>query len=105
MEYLSCAQREGLFWMVFNCQEEFYYVAECQEFEFYVEMDKRRRDMSRNQEKWWRELYDEQGEVGKQKATAFGELGLWDSVKLTFLGEEAVKDARYYYGKPDWFKG
>jgi hypothetical protein len=48
MEYIACAQREGLFWMVFNCQEEFYYVAECQEFEFYVEMDKRRRDLTRN---------------------------------------------------------
>ena len=27
MEYLACTQREGTFWMVFNCQEEFHYVA------------------------------------------------------------------------------
>jgi hypothetical protein len=62
-------------------------VAECQEFEYYVEMDKRRRDLKRNPEKWWRDLYDENGEIGKQREIAFGELGLWDSIKLTFLGE------------------
>jgi hypothetical protein len=35
----------------------------------------------------------------------FGELGLWDSVKLTFLGEDSIKDAQYNYGKKEWFKG
>jgi hypothetical protein len=54
MEYISCTQREGLFWLVFNCQEEFYYVAQCQEREYYIEMDKKRRDMKRNPESWWR---------------------------------------------------
>jgi hypothetical protein len=34
--------------------------------EFDVEMDKRRRDIRRNPESWWRELYDENGEVGYQ---------------------------------------
>lgn len=86
--------------MVFNCQEEFFYVAQCQEYQFYVEMDKRRRDLKRNPEKWWQDLYDQNGEVGKQKATQFGELGLWDSVKLTVFGQESIKDAKYNYGKP-----
>lgn len=63
--------------MVFNCQEEFFYVAECQEHEFYVEMDKRRRDLNRNPESWWKELYDENGERGRQKQMQFGELSHW----------------------------
>ena len=102
MDYIACTQREGLFWLVFNCQEEFFYVAECQEREYYIEMDKRRRNMKRNPEKWWRELYNEDGEVGRQKELQFGDLTLWESVKMTFLGESSVEEKRYYYGRPDW---
>lgn len=29
-------------------------------------MDKRRRDIVKNHEWWWRELYDEDGEIGYQ---------------------------------------
>ena len=29
-------------------------------------MDKRRRDIKRNHEWWWRDLYDEDGEIGYQ---------------------------------------
>ncbi len=29
-------------------------------------MDKRRRDIKTNNEWWWRELYDEDGEIGQQ---------------------------------------
>jgi hypothetical protein len=29
-----------------------------------VEMDKRRRDITTNHEWWWRDLYDEDGEIG-----------------------------------------
>ncbi len=29
-------------------------------------MDKRRRDMSRHPEWWWRDFYDENGEIGDQ---------------------------------------
>ncbi len=29
-----------------------------------IEMDKRRRDIVTNHEWWWRDLYDEDGEVG-----------------------------------------
>lgn len=76
MDYIACTQREGLFWLVFNCQEDFYYVAECQEREFYIEMDKKRRDMNRNHEKWWKELYNEDGEVGRQKEMQFGDLSM-----------------------------
>ena len=91
--------------MVFNCQEEFFYVAECQEREFFIEMDKRRRDMSRNRESWWQALYDSEGEVGRQKEMEFGDLTMWESVKMTFLGDSAVEEKRFYYGKPEWQKG
>jgi len=30
-----------------------------------VELDKRRRDIITNNEWWWRELYDEDGEIGR----------------------------------------
>jgi len=29
-----------------------------------VEMDKRRRDVTKNNEWWWRDLYDQDGEIG-----------------------------------------
>ena len=31
-----------------------------------VEMDKRRRDVTRNNEWWWTNIYDENGEIGEQ---------------------------------------
>ena len=37
---------------------------ECLEHEFNVEMDKLRRNMKMNTEWWWKDLYDENGEVG-----------------------------------------
>jgi hypothetical protein len=66
MEFVECRQDEGFFWYVFNCQEDFNDVAICFEHEYNVEMDKKRRDMKRNPEGWWRQYYDENGEVGKQ---------------------------------------
>jgi hypothetical protein len=41
-------------------------VALCLEREYDVEMDRRRRDIKRNPEPWWRQFYDEYGEVGRQ---------------------------------------
>ena len=32
----------------------------------------------------------------------FGDLTMWESVRMTFLGEDAVDDKRYYYGRPEW---
>lgn len=37
---------------------------ECLAHEYEVEMDKLRRNMKMNTEWWWRDLYDENGEVG-----------------------------------------
>lgn len=54
-------------------------------------MDKRRRDLVRNPEPWWKELYDENGEVGKQAAEPRSELGLFDSIKFTLFGDEKFK--------------
>lgn len=61
LEYKKCTHREGMFWLVFNCQEEFYYVSECFEHEYNVEMDKLRRDIKRNHEPWWTNIYNEEG--------------------------------------------
>lgn len=73
---------------MFNCQEVFYDLGLCLEHEFDVEMDKRRRDMERNTEPWWRSHYDENGEVGVQASTKDEEVGLLDSIKITFLGDK-----------------
>ena len=43
--------------------------------------------MKRNPEYWWQELYNENGEVGRQKEMEFGELDVVDSAKFTFLGQ------------------
>lgn len=37
---------------------------ECLTHEYDVEMDKLRRNMKMNTEWWWKDLYDENGEVG-----------------------------------------
>jgi hypothetical protein len=37
---------------------------ECLVHEYDVEMDKLRRNMKMNTEWWWKDLYDENGEVG-----------------------------------------
>lgn len=39
---------------------------ECLVHEYDVEMDKLRRNMKMNTEWWWKDLYDENGEVGDQ---------------------------------------
>jgi hypothetical protein len=40
----------------------------CFEHELNVEMDKLRRNVKMNSEWWWRNLYDEDGEIDEQKA-------------------------------------
>lgn len=60
--------------------------------------------MARNPESWWQALYSPEGEVGRQKEMQFGELSIWQSVKMTFLGENSVEEKRFYYGKPEWQK-
>ena len=63
----ACEQHNGMLWTSFNCQEEFSNMSYCFAREYDVEMDKRRRDMSRHPEWWWKVLYDENGEVGDQE--------------------------------------
>jgi hypothetical protein len=47
-------------------------------------MDIRRRDMTKNTEWWWREYYDENGEIGPQAE--------WDgSSWVTLLWRRAIK--------------
>jgi len=63
----QCNKDNGKFWTIFNCQEENNAMGSCFNHELKVEMDRRRRDMARHPEWWWRDLYDENGEVGDQE--------------------------------------
>lgn len=47
--------------------------------------------MDRNPETWWKQHYDENGEVGKQAATGDDEPTLLESIKFTVLGDHKFK--------------
>lgn len=49
-----------------KCPQEFALMKKCFVEEMEVEMDKRRRDVIRNNEWWWTNIYDENGEIGQQ---------------------------------------
>lgn len=65
-EFAECEKQNGLIMTSFRCQASAQKMLNCFDFECKVELDKRRRDMERNQEWWWRLYYDENGEVGDQ---------------------------------------
>ena len=65
-EFAKCEKENGMIFTTFNCRPQADTMLKCFNFEFEVEMDKRRRDMKRNTEWWWRLYYDENGEVGDQ---------------------------------------
>ena len=76
---------------MFNCQEEFNDVAVCLEREYNVEMDRRRRDIHRNPEPWWRQYYDQDGEVGRQAEFKDLNYGVIDSIRWTLFGTDRDK--------------
>lgn len=80
MTFQSCEKNEGLFWCVFNCAEESYEMKACFKDQYLIEMDRRRRDMDRNPEWWWQNIYDRDGEIGKQKDWKDEEL--WYHIKI-----------------------
>jgi Cytochrome c oxidase biogenesis protein Cmc1 like len=51
------------------CKDSFKAMKSCFVQEMNVEMDKRRRDIERNKEWWWTNIYDENGEIGEQAKT------------------------------------
>jgi hypothetical protein len=51
-------------------------------------MDKKRRDLKRNPEPWWRQFYDEEGEVGRQADLKDEHYGVIDSLRWTIFGTE-----------------
>jgi hypothetical protein len=51
------------------CMTDFKVMQTCMGQEFEIEADKRRRDMTRNTEWWWQNIYDEDGEVSTQALT------------------------------------
>jgi hypothetical protein len=48
------------------CKPAFKLMKRCFVDELEIEMDKRRRDVERNYEWWWTNIYDENGEIGEQ---------------------------------------
>ena len=48
------------------CAEVFKPMQTCFVEETEVELDKRRRDIERNNEWWWTNIYDENGQIGEQ---------------------------------------
>ena len=48
-----------------KCKPEYKFMRQCFNEEFEVEMDKRRRDVKRNNDWWWANIYDEDGEIGE----------------------------------------
>lgn len=48
------------------CIDQFKLMKKCFIQECDIEMDKRRRDIKRNHEWWWANIYDESGEIGEQ---------------------------------------
>ncbi len=65
---------------MFECAEESHEMKECFKNQYLIEMDRRRRDMDRNPEWWWQNIYDENGEVGKQKEWKDDQL--WYHIKI-----------------------
>jgi len=52
-----------------ECKSEFSLMKQCFVQEMEIEMDKRRRDIERNNEWWWTNIYNENGEIGEQALT------------------------------------
>lgn len=48
------------------CKEKFKEMKKCFVQEIDIELDKRRRDIVRNHEWWWTNIYDKNGEIGTQ---------------------------------------
>jgi len=48
------------------CMDQFKLMKTCFVQECEIEMDKRRRDVTRNHEWWWTNIYDENGPIGEQ---------------------------------------
>lgn len=53
MSFAHCEKEHGWVWCVFECAEESYEMKECFKNQYLIEMDRRRRDMTRNPEWWW----------------------------------------------------
>ena len=49
-----------------NCKNQLTAMLECCHHEQQVEIDKMRRDINLHNEWWWLNIYDEDGEIGKQ---------------------------------------
>ena len=61
-----CSARSGMWRTSWNCRHEFTNFVNCCYHEQQVELDKMRRDTKMHDEWYWLNLYDENGEIGKQ---------------------------------------
>lgn len=92
-KFIECERVNGKYWTVFECIEEYETMNECFQRELEIETDKLRRDMQRHPEWWWREMYDEEGEVGDQAAWNnewFGTLLFWN-FKQKYFGSSPAE--------------
>ena len=87
----QCGAKYGMWRTSFNCKDQFNNFINCCYHEQQVELDKMRRDTKMHDEWYWLNLYDEDGETGKQ---ALWEpenslTGIWG----TFLYNMVYKDS------------
>ncbi len=61
----KCSEKNTM-WRMNRCTKEFEALIQCCYHEQQVELDKLRRDTTKHSEWYWLNLYDEDGEIGKQ---------------------------------------
>ena len=63
--YQECSRKAGMFGQ-YSCNSVYTEFLNCCYHEQQVELDKMRRDVSKHTEWYWLNIYDENGEIGKQ---------------------------------------
>ena len=61
----KCSEQNTM-WKLGRCKNEFNAFLQCCHHEQQVELDKLRRDTKKHNEWYWLNIYDENGEIGKQ---------------------------------------
>ena len=103
--YENCCRDGGMFGHK-ACKVQYGKFVNCCYHEQQVELDKIRRDTSRHTEWYWLNIYDETGEIGKQKDWVPEEslTGMWakigynmflgDNKKLEYTGSKSAKEEK-----------
>ena len=91
-KYEECCNSGGLFGHR-HCRGEFQEFLNCSYHEREVELDKLRRDMTRHTEWYWRNIYDEDGEIGKQAEwqPEEGVTSMWKQMAYGIFNKPKIK--------------